>query len=40
MVSVVTAFLGRKARLVLFVSLGVAAMGAAGAIGWLTAPVA
>jgi|TARA_Y100000114_G_scaffold135660_1_gene136621 hypothetical protein len=32
-------FLNRNARVALAIALGVAALGAAGAIGWITAPV-
>lgn len=32
-------FLNRNARVALAIALGVAALSAAGAIGWITAPV-
>lgn len=40
MLGMITALMGRKAKLMLFIALGGVALGAAGAIGWLTAPVA
>lgn len=40
MFSSITVFVGRRARLVVFVAMTMAALSAAGAIGWITAPVA
>lgn len=40
MFSVLIGVLGRHARIIIAVALIVTAVGAAGAIGWVTAPVA